>query len=218
VPAGRLGWGVDRVGGWWSSGGQRVVGAGAGSGGCDEKGDSSVAGESPGEGGDQCSVRPVHPGSRSAAVQYGELAPSERASSTIQPMRRERIRYVSLSATRRSCRARVGDEAAGHGRCRISGTHSLYLVTRSLDPTGKGRARWAMRWKPALNAFAITFDGRIVPSKRKLATMTGYTVVRTLPAGGHGARDRSRRWPVVAAVRLAYGRRDCSTVMSGGRC
>jgi hypothetical protein len=40
----------------------------------------------------------------------------------------------------------------------------LYLVTRSLDPTGRGRARWAMRWKPALNAFAITFNGRIVPS------------------------------------------------------
>ncbi|OKL52968.1 hypothetical protein BSZ39_11985, partial [Bowdeniella nasicola] len=36
----------------------------------------------------------------------------------------------------------------------------LYLVTRSLDPTGDGRARWAMRWKPALNAFAITFAGR----------------------------------------------------------
>nr|WP_255474713.1 transposase [Pseudonocardia sp. EV170527-09] len=39
----------------------------------------------------------------------------------------------------------------------------LYLVTRSLDPTRKGRARWSMRWKPALNAFAITFQGRIVP-------------------------------------------------------
>lgn len=37
----------------------------------------------------------------------------------------------------------------------------LYLTTRSLDPTGKGRARWATRWKPALNAFAITFPGRI---------------------------------------------------------
>ena len=36
----------------------------------------------------------------------------------------------------------------------------LYLVTRSLDPTGTGRARWAMRWKPALNAFAITFGDR----------------------------------------------------------
>lgn len=36
----------------------------------------------------------------------------------------------------------------------------LYLVTRSLDPTGQGRARWMMRWKPALNAFAITFADR----------------------------------------------------------
>ena len=36
----------------------------------------------------------------------------------------------------------------------------LYLVTRSLDPTGRGRARWMMRWKPALNAFAITFADR----------------------------------------------------------
>jgi transposase-like protein len=36
----------------------------------------------------------------------------------------------------------------------------LYLVTRSLDPTGRGRKRW----KPALNAFAITFEGRITPT------------------------------------------------------
>jgi site-specific recombinase XerD len=40
----------------------------------------------------------------------------------------------------------------------------LYLVTRSLDPTGRGRARWVIRWKAALNAFAITFEGRINPS------------------------------------------------------
>jgi hypothetical protein len=41
-------------------------------------------------------------------------------------------------------------------------------VTRSLDPTGKGPAKWAMRWKALLNAFAITFAitfaDRIVPS------------------------------------------------------
>jgi putative transposase len=36
----------------------------------------------------------------------------------------------------------------------------LYLVTRSLDPTGTGKVRWAMRWKPAINAFAITFGDR----------------------------------------------------------
>jgi len=40
----------------------------------------------------------------------------------------------------------------------------LDYVTRSLDPTGRGRARWATRWKPALNAFAITFEGRITPT------------------------------------------------------
>lgn len=40
----------------------------------------------------------------------------------------------------------------------------LYLATRSLDPTGKGRARRAMRWKPAHNTFAITIEGRIVPN------------------------------------------------------
>nr|GLK38341.1 hypothetical protein GCM10017611_52070 [Rhodococcus wratislaviensis] len=42
----------------------------------------------------------------------------------------------------------------------------LYLATRALDPTGKGRARWVARWKPALNAFAITFEGRITPIKK----------------------------------------------------
>ena len=36
----------------------------------------------------------------------------------------------------------------------------LYLVTRSPDPTGVGWARWMMRWKTALNAFAITFGDR----------------------------------------------------------
>src|SRR3954468_20552137 len=36
----------------------------------------------------------------------------------------------------------------------------LYLVTRSLDPTGAGRTRWTMRWKPVINAFAITFRDR----------------------------------------------------------
>ena len=38
------------------------------------------------------------------------------------------------------------------------------LRSRRAAPTGRGRARWAMRWKPALNAFAITFNGRITPT------------------------------------------------------
>jgi putative transposase len=31
----------------------------------------------------------------------------------------------------------------------------------SLDPTGTEQQRWSNRWKAALNAFEITFDGRL---------------------------------------------------------
>ena len=62
---------------------------------------------------------------------------------------------------RRSVRAR------GHFPNEQAALKCLYLATRSLDPTGKGRARWTMRWKPALNAFAITFEGRITPSSNQ---------------------------------------------------
>ncbi len=63
-----------------------------------------------------------------------------------------------------NARYRRAVKARGHFPTEQAALKCLYLVTRSLDPTGKGRARWAMRWKPALNAFAITFAGRIVPA------------------------------------------------------
>lgn len=37
----------------------------------------------------------------------------------------------------------------------------LYMALMSLDPTGRGRGRWTMRWKAALNAFDIAFEGRL---------------------------------------------------------
>jgi hypothetical protein len=43
---------------------------------------------------------------------------------------------------------------------RVGGLKCLYLVTRSLALTGAGRTRWTMRWKAAINAFAITFGDR----------------------------------------------------------
>ena len=42
----------------------------------------------------------------------------------------------------------------------------LYLAVMSLDPTGKGRKRWTNRWKAALNAFDITFDGRLSAGRK----------------------------------------------------
>jgi putative transposase len=59
-----------------------------------------------------------------------------------------------------NARYRRAVKARGHFPTELAALKCLYLVTRSLDPTGTGRARWAMRWKPALNAFAITFGDR----------------------------------------------------------
>jgi hypothetical protein len=36
----------------------------------------------------------------------------------------------------------------------------------SLDPTGRGRKKWTNRWKKALNAFAIAFEGRIITNQK----------------------------------------------------
>jgi transposase-like protein len=59
-----------------------------------------------------------------------------------------------------NARYRRAIKARGHFPSEQAALKCLYLVTRSLDPTGVGRARWTMRWKPALNAFAITFGDR----------------------------------------------------------
>jgi transposase-like protein len=59
-----------------------------------------------------------------------------------------------------NARYRRAVRARGHFPSEQAALKCLYLVTRSLDPTGTGRARWTMRWKPVLNAFAITFSDR----------------------------------------------------------
>ena len=63
-----------------------------------------------------------------------------------------------------NARYRRAIRARGHFPTEQAALKCLYLATRALDPTGKGKARWVMRWKPALNAFAITFEGRITPN------------------------------------------------------
>ena len=59
-----------------------------------------------------------------------------------------------------NARYRRAVRARGHFPSEQAGWKCLYLVTRSLDPTGAGRTRWTMRWKPVINAFAITFGDR----------------------------------------------------------
>jgi transposase-like protein len=59
-----------------------------------------------------------------------------------------------------NARYRRAVKARGHFPSEQAALKCRYLVTRSLDPTGTGRTKWAVRWKPALNAFAVTFVGR----------------------------------------------------------
>jgi transposase-like protein len=60
-----------------------------------------------------------------------------------------------------NARLRRAVNARGHFPTEQAALKCLYLAVTSLDPTGKGRKRWSNRWKGALNAFDITFDGRL---------------------------------------------------------
>jgi transposase-like protein len=65
-----------------------------------------------------------------------------------------------------NARFRRAVNARGHFPNEQSALKVLYLTICSLDPTGKGRARWTNRWKSALNAFDIAFDGRVSAGRR----------------------------------------------------
>jgi putative transposase len=65
-----------------------------------------------------------------------------------------------------NARLRRAVNARGHFPTEQAALKCLYLALMSLDPTGKGRARWSNRWKAALNAFDITFDGRLSAGRK----------------------------------------------------
>jgi len=65
-----------------------------------------------------------------------------------------------------NARFRRSVKARGHFPTEQAALKHLYLTVVSLDPTGAGRARWVIRWKAALNAFDITFDGRLTAGRK----------------------------------------------------
>jgi transposase-like protein len=60
-----------------------------------------------------------------------------------------------------NARIRKAVRARGHFPNEQAALKCVYLAVMSLDPTGSGRKRWITRWKAALNAFEITFEGRL---------------------------------------------------------
>jgi putative transposase len=65
-----------------------------------------------------------------------------------------------------NARFRRSVKARGHFPTEQAALKHLYLVIISLDPTGRGRQRWSNRWKAALNAFDMTFDGRLSAGRK----------------------------------------------------
>jgi transposase-like protein len=66
-----------------------------------------------------------------------------------------------------NARIRRAVNARGHFPNEQAAMKCVYLAVMSLDPTGTGRQRWSNRWKAALNAFEITFDGRLSAGRNK---------------------------------------------------
>jgi len=65
-----------------------------------------------------------------------------------------------------NARIRRAVKARGHFPNEAAALKCVYMAIMSLDPTGQGRKRWMMRWKPALNAFEMTFDGRLAAGRK----------------------------------------------------
>ncbi len=65
-----------------------------------------------------------------------------------------------------NARIRRAVRARGHFPTEQAALKCVYMAVMSLDPTGTGRKRWMMRWKPALNAFEIAFDGRLAAGRK----------------------------------------------------
>jgi transposase-like protein len=65
-----------------------------------------------------------------------------------------------------NARIRRAVKARGHFPTEQAALKCVYMAVMSLDPTGTGRKRWIMRWKPALNAFEIAFDGRLAAGRK----------------------------------------------------
>lgn len=65
-----------------------------------------------------------------------------------------------------NARIRRAVRARGHFPNEQAALKCVYLAVMSLDPSGTGRKRWATRWKAALNAFEITFEGRLSPGRK----------------------------------------------------
>jgi putative transposase len=74
--------------------------------------------------------------------------------------------YTTNAIESVNARIRRAVKARGHFPTEAAALKCVYLAIMSLDPKGTARRRWSNRWKAALNAFEITFDGRLSAGRK----------------------------------------------------
>lgn len=92
---------------------------------------------------------------------WGEFTPFLRSDTEIR-----RIVCATNAIESVNARIRRAVKARGHFPSEQAALKCVYMAIMSLDPTGRGAARWTMRWKTALNAFDIAFDGRLSAARQ----------------------------------------------------
>lgn len=90
-----------------------------------------------------------------------------------------------------NARYRPAVRARGHFPTEQAALKCLYLVTRSLDPTGAGGAQWTIRRKPALNAFAVPLRRPLAGCGDLLNENARKTVTETGPLDQYRSIPRS---------------------------
>lgn len=65
-----------------------------------------------------------------------------------------------------NARIRKAVRARGHFPTEAAALKCVYLAVMSLDSTGTARKRWTNRWVKALNAFDMTFNGRVSAGRK----------------------------------------------------
>jgi putative transposase len=73
----------------------------------------------------------------------------------------QRVIYSTNAIDSLNARFRRATRARGHFPNEQAAPKRLYIVVRSLDPKSTGQERWMNRWEPALNTFAIIFEGHL---------------------------------------------------------
>ncbi len=78
-------------------------------------------------------------------------------------------------------------KARGHFANEQAALKCVCMAIMSLNPTGNGQGCWTRRWKTALNAFDITFDGPALGSQAGTLNYRSYTTRLTVPSAARRA-------------------------------